>query len=357
MGADQIPDSDVIILGGGLSGLRLASLLHHAGLSFQLFEARPLWGGRIAVLAAKGGRVDLGPSWFWPGQRRIERLVEDLGLKSFDQHAEGDILFETAAGVVQRGAGFGSMEGSLRVEGGTRSLIEGLVARLPAERLHLSHKAVAVGDGTVQLSDGTHHSARHVVLALPPRLAATLMQDASWPDATRQSLAAIPTWMAGHAKFVAVYARPFWRDAGLSGDAISRFGPLAEIHDASGADGRPAALFGFLGVPAKARAARTEEITAQALVQLARLFGPDAARPVQTALQDWAREPLTATAADQTPPLGHPAYGLPRGLSDILGHRLHLCATETAPDNGGLMEGALAAAEHVARQILGAKAA
>ncbi len=302
MGADQTPDSDVLILGGGLSGLRLADLLHRAGLSFQLFEARPRWGGRITALEAPGGRVDLGPSWFWPGQARIAGLVADLGLARLAQHAKGEILFEQALGVVQRGAGFGSMEGSFRLDGGMIGLIEGLVARLPADRLHQSQRAVAVGDGSVQMADGTRHSARHVVLALPPRLAAGLLQDAVWPDALRMGLAAIPTWMAGHAKFVAVYDRPFWREAGLSGDAISRLGPLAEIHDASGADGSPAALFGFLGIPATARAGQGEKIAAQSLAQLARLFGPQAAQPVGTALQDWACEPLTATAADRTPP-------------------------------------------------------
>ncbi len=38
--------------------------------------------------------------------------------------------------------------------------------------------------------------------------------------------------MAGHAKVVALYERPFWREQGLSGDAISHCGTLAEIHDA-----------------------------------------------------------------------------------------------------------------------------
>lgn len=354
MGADQTPDGGVIILGGGLSGLRLADLLHRAGRSFQLFEARPRWGGRIAALEVAGGRVDLGPSWFWPGQARIAGLAADLGRTRFTQHAQGEILFEHASGVVQRGAGFGSMEGSFRLDGGMTGLIEGLVDRLPEDRLHLSQRAVAVGDGSVQMADDTRHGARHVVLALPPRLAAGLLTGARWPNAIRDGLAAIPTWMAGHAKFVAVYDRPFWRDAGLSGDAISRRGPLAEIHDASGAGGSPAALFGFVGLPAEARARQGADITAQALDQLGRLFGPQATAPVRTLLHDWARDPLTATVADRTPPPGHPDYGPQRDFGPGFGDWLHLCATETAPDNGGLMEGALAAAEHVAQRLLGA---
>ena len=39
--------------------------------------------------------------------------------------------------------------------------------------------------------------------------------------------------MAGHAKFIALYERAFWREAGCSGTAMSQRGPLTEIHDAS----------------------------------------------------------------------------------------------------------------------------
>lgn len=345
-------DTDVVIVGGGLSGLALASLVDEAGLSFQLFEARRQFGGRIAALETPVGRVDLGPSWFWPGQPRIARLVAGLGLRSFSQHAAGDIVFEDATGMVRRGMGYASMEGSFRVEGGMIGLVERLAATLPADRLHLSSAVKELGSGQVRLANGTCCWARHVALAIPPRLAARLTYDPPLPEAAHQSLTAIPTWMAGHAKFVAIYDRPFWREKGMSGDAMSRHGPLAEIHDASGAEGAPAALFGFLGVPASHRRGHAAEIEPLALEQLARIFGPDAKEPLQTTLQDWACEPLTATEADQTPPAGHPAYGPPHALMGLSDGRLHFAGTEVAQEMGGLMEGALASAERVASVII-----
>jgi monoamine oxidase len=344
--------TDVAIVGGGLAGLALATLLHKARLSFELFEARSRFGGRIAVTEGPSGRVDLGPSWFWPGQPRIARLVTELGLRRFPKYASGDIVFEDAKGSVHRGMGFASMEGAFRVDGGMLGLIEGLTANLPADGLHVSCAVDEIDSSGVRLADGRFCSARHVALAIPPRLASRLSYGLPLPEVGQQSLAAIPTWMAGHAKFVAVYDRPFWREKGLSGDAMSRHGPLAEIHDASGADGTPAALFGFLGVPASHRRGRATEIEALALEQLARIFGPEARDPLQTALKDWACEPLTATEADQTPPTGHPAYGLPRSLVGLAEDRLHFAATETAPEMGGLMEGALTSAERVARLII-----
>jgi monoamine oxidase len=344
--------ADVAIVGGGLAGLALAERLLRAGVACAVFEARARFGGRIAALDAPGGRVDLGPSWFWPGQPRLARLIADLGLRAFPQYSVGEILFEDAQGIVHRGQGFASMEGSFRVEGGMLGLIEGLLSRLPADCLYPSSPVQEVEAGGIRLIDGRRCVAQHVVLALPPRLAAGLQFEPALPGDALSSLTDIPTWMAGHAKFVAVYKNAFWRDAGLSGDVMSRRGPLAEIHDASGEDGHPAALFGFLGVPAPYRAGQARQIEAAALGQLARIFGPEAAHPLRTVLQDWALEPLTATQADQIPPPAHPAYGLPASLARLWNGRLHLAATEVAPAMGGLLEGALTSAERVAEAVL-----
>lgn len=344
--------TDVAIIGGGLTGLALADRLHRSGVDVRLFEARPRLGGRIAVLDTPAGRVDLGPSWFWPGQPRVARLIGDLGLGVFPQHAAGDPCFEDAEGRVHRGVGFASMDGAFRVAGGMAGLTGGLAARLPAGQLAVGCPVRGVArDGGVLLEDGRGCEARHIVVALPPRVAARLLFAPALPADVIRALEAIPTWMAGHAKFAALYQRPFWREAGLSGDAISRLGPLAEIHDASGPDGRPAALFGFLGLPAALRAGQAARIEADALGQLGRIFGAEALTPLATGFRDWAFEPETATDLDHVPPNGHPAYGLPPVLRGLWDNRLHFASTETAPDMGGLIEGALAAAERVALQI------
>ena len=346
--------TEIAIVGGGLAGLALAARLQAANVEFHLFEARSRLGGRIAVLNTPTGAVDLGPAWFWPGQPRIANLIEGLGLRAFPQYAEGDICFEDERGVVHRGVGFASMEGSFRLEGGMDSLIRGLAARVPGNRLHLSSKVVDVAQGGRLLTDtGEWCEAEHVVLALPPRIAAKLRFQPPLDRDILRMLEAIPTWMAGHAKFVAVYDTPFWRARGLSGDAMSRRGPLAEIHDASGPDGAPAALFGFLGVQAALRRGREDDLRAAAVQQLSRIFGPDAAAPATTTLMDWAVQPETATDADAEPSVGHPSYGLPSSIAGLWGGRLHFGSTEAATDMGGLMEGALASAERVFSELAG----
>lgn len=349
---------DVAIVGGGLSGLALASRLHAEGLSVHLFEARARLGGRVlSVPSVHGGALDLGPAWVWPGQAHVARLVREVGLRVFPQFAEGAICWEDTDGTVHRGRGFASMAGAFRVEGGMAALVEALAARLPAERLHLQSPVRAVRPDGVTLADGRRVVAGQVALALPPRLAAGLdFAPGLAPDLFHR-LRAIPTWMAGHAKLLAVYDRPFWRMAGLSGDASSRRGPLMEIHDASGPAGTPAVLFGFVGLPARMRAGRAAEVEAAAIAQLSRIFGPEAGQPRQVIIRDWAEAQQTATAADQTPPPGHPDYRPDPALIGLWEGRLHFAVTELASDAGGLIEGALVAAEDVSARILAPRAA
>lgn len=133
--------------------------------------------------------------------------------------------------------------------------------------------------------------------------------------------------------------------AGLSGSAVSQAGPLAEVHDASDAEGRQAALFGFLGVPvAWRRRMGRQALIAASVAQLGRLFGAQALTPQTVVLQDWAGCAETATPADASPASAHPApmsTALPARWRD----RIHLAGSEFAPDFPGYLEGAVLAAE------------
>ena len=344
-------DMDVAIVGGGLSGLALLEGLLAAGVDAHLFEARSRFGGRILTEWASGAPLDLGPSWFWPGQPRMAALVERLGLEAFEQHATGDLLFEEAGGT-RRVPGLAPMAGALRVRGGMGAIVDGIVDRLPPERLHPGSAVVSIGSGGgLALAAGPSHRAARIVLALPPRIAANLVFDPPLDAALHRAMGAVPTWMAGQAKFVATYPAPFWREAGLSGDAVSRVGPLAEVHDASPADGTCGALFGFVGLTAAARAGRGAEIERAAIRQLGHLFGAEAAEPTAVRLVDWSTDAATATAADGDAPAGQPRYRPLSRPGDAWDDRLVFAGTEQAAMNGGLLEGALEAADAALRGL------
>lgn len=356
-------ETSVLIVGGGLTGLALAERLQAAGTPWLLAEARPRLGGRILSEAPTPGgpRVDLGPAWFWPGQPRIAALLRRLGLSAFAQHAEGRMALQESDGAVRRDLALSMMGGALRIAGGAAGLIEGIAAGLPAERLRLGARLTALrlaqNGVAADFADGTTIRAERAALALPPRLAAGIAYAPAPPERFLRALARVPTWMAGQAKFVALYPAPFWRPAGLSGDAVSRRGPLVEIHDASPEDGARGALFGFIGLSPETRAAQGPALAAAALAQLEAIFGPEAARPSATRLQDWAAEPETAAPLDRTGPLLHPAYGPPPPTPAPWGGRLLIFSSEASAVSGGLLEGALEAAEAAAEALLGRPAA
>lgn len=338
----------VLIVGGGLSGLALAHALEAQGADYHLVEARGRFGGRIKTERYGEGYFDMGPAWFWPGQPRIAALIDQLGLKKFDQFAAGDLVFEDEKARVQRGRGFSPMEGSWRLQGGLASLIDAMSDALPdpRKRLKAEVRKIAKTDAgiTTTLKTGEVFDSDHVVLSMPLRVAANIAFDPALPNDTMRTLQGVPTWMAGHAKAVAVYDTPFWREDGLSGDAQSRFGPMVEVHDASPDTGGPYALFGFIGVPPQGRVnalALRRDVTEQ----LVRLFGPKAAAPKQLYIKDWAFDLYTATDADHAPIYAHPTYSMPANLTNLWGGHLHISGTEVAPQFGGFLEGALEAAE------------
>ena len=353
-----------VVVGAGLSGLVAAYLLERRGLDITLLEARERVGGRVLGLATGDGahRFDLGPAWIWPDVNpHLADLLSALGLTLFEQQVRGAGLVELPSQAVRRHAtGFAQQPPSMRVVGGTACLIDALRAQLGRTQLLLGTPVrglVAGPGGTVGVEferGGQRQTlvASSVILALPPRLLASVLRwSPALPAELTQRWADAPTWMAGHAKLLARYKTPFWRAAGLSGSAVSQAGPLAEVHDAGDAEGRHAALFGFVGVtaPWRRRMGRQALVDA-ALAQLARLFGPEALAPQAVHLQDWADEVETATHADAQPALAHPARistDLPAPWLD----RVHLAGSEFAPDSPGYLEGAVLAAERAVHAL------
>uniref|UniRef100_F6Q6A2 Amine oxidase n=2 Tax=Ornithorhynchus anatinus TaxID=9258 RepID=F6Q6A2_ORNAN len=75
---------DVVVVGGGISGLSAAKLLHESGLNVVVLEAQDRVGGRTFTKRNKHVKyVDLGGSYVGPTQNRILRLAKELGLETY----------------------------------------------------------------------------------------------------------------------------------------------------------------------------------------------------------------------------------------------------------------------------------
>jgi monoamine oxidase len=348
------------IVGAGLAGLYAAYSLEKKGIKdYVILEAREILGGRIASTIHWDGKpdvsgavgFDLGPSWFWPAfQTDMARLVNELELETFQQFETGDMLLERSSNQPpERTRGYVNSPPSMRIAGGMYSLIDALYRRIDSARVvrgqavrHLRMSETHVELVSEKASGETFsHFAEHVLLAMPPRLAESqLTFSPALPNELARQWRETDTWMAPHAKYIAVFDRPFWRDQGLSGEARSAVGPMVEIHDASTPGGK-AALFGFLGVPADVRSRVSDkELMTACREQFVRLFGSQAATPEAEFIKDWAKEAYTATVADQRASGDHPVPAL-SPISGAWANRVTGIGSEWSREFTGYLAGAI----------------
>jgi monoamine oxidase len=193
-------------------------------------------------------------------------------------------------------------------------------------------------------------SARLVVCAVPPGLSARITFEPSLPSA--RAVAMERMRMGGLVKILALYERPFWRHANLSGEVVFSTGPLNVVFDNGSSDDRQAALVGFVSGES---ARRFHEVDPQVrsteiLGALAGALGPLALSPTAYVEHDWTTEewssgcPVANGGPGELMTIG-PALRPPCG-------RIHWAGTETASESPGYLEGAIAAGTRAAGEVL-----
>lgn len=360
-------DADVIIVGAGISGLATALLLHEQDVSVRVLEANDRPGGRVhSVFSEKDQSylADLGPTWVWPKyQPIIAHWLDKLGLERFPQYEQGNAILDYGPGTSPDTRYLPGQDGSVRINGGPQAIIDRLVASLPKNTIRLDALVTSIAttpdDVTLEIDDEHQTTLRSqsAVVTVPPRIAA---QNIQWqpdlPVSLKDALDQTPTWMAPHAKVVALYDKPFWRERGLSGRIASNAGPIGEAHDHCGPDGSPAAIFGFIGLSHTDRTRLGETLEKQIYNQLQRCFGGNSPQPNAIYIEDWGMSPTVTSPRDLSEPMSHPNVR-PGVLRDSHADgRLFFAGAETAQQSPGLIEGAFNAAERAAKDIITSRA-
>jgi monoamine oxidase len=227
-----------------------------------------------------------------------------------------------------------------------KSLGDRVVLSTPVRRIAQTDRSVTV------TSDKLTVTAGRVIVAIPPAISAAIEWSPLLPSRRAQLIQRMP--QGSLLKAEAVYDRPFWRDAKLSGQMIADAGLARATFDNSPPSGTPGIFFGFVG---GTEARNWNDLTASSrrdtfLQQMAAFFGPQTLKPTDFVEKNWSDEEWTR---------GCPVALLPPGVLSDFGTairqpvgRIHWAGTETATYWAGYMDGAVSSGERVAAEVISA---
>lgn len=263
----------------------------------------------------------------------------------FYLHSGGslDLLLSTSGGAQESRFVGGSQEVSIR-----------LAERL-GDPVRLGHPVLAIeqSDAGVTVSGAWGEvEADRAIVAIPPTVVGRISFDPPLSGRRAHLYAKAPPGYV--IKCTARYERPFWRDAGLSGQAASAEHPLAVVFDNTPQGADCGVLMGFLeGRHGREAGAMSAEARRDLVLDgFATYFGEQARRPLEYIDQDWAEEEWIRG--------GYGAHFGP-GVWTQYGHLLrepegliHWAGADTAAVWNGYMDGAVGSGQAAARAVLAA---
>lgn len=350
----KIIETDILIIGAGLTGLTIAYLLRQQNIAVTIVEGRERVGGRIytkynETLAPQ----EMGATWFGKNHTALVDLLKELNVGSFKQELSDKAIYEAISTSPPQLVSLPpNNDPSFRIQGGTMTLINALVNELEPKQLYLNQviQTIENRENKVSVKSKTHHfKASKVVSTLPPNLLLnTVSISPSLPDSIVNIGKQTHTWMGESIKISLTYERPFWRKTS-SGTIFSNVGPIPEMYDHSNYEDNRFGLKGFLNGAyfLMTKPERLELI----MKQLQKYYGLEARNFLTYEETVWRKEKFTFTDYE-SPILPHQNNGHPIFQQPFLDGKLLIAGSETASQFPGYMDGALRSAQFVVGQIL-----
>ena len=240
-----------------------------------------------------------------------------------------------------------------RFDGGTQLVTLRVAKRLGKKRMLLKQavkRIVQKRGGVVVHTKRLEVHAKRVIVAVPPTLAGRIDYRPDLPPERDQLTQRLP--QGNLTKVAAVYDRPFWRDAGLTGTAVSTDGFVSATFDDTPPGGSPGVVFCFVGGDQSIafNALPAGDRRGAVLGQFTQFFGPAASSPIAYLESNWAAERWSRGS-----PVGIAGPGVYTGYGPALRRpvgRIHWAGTETSTYWNGYMDGAVRSGERAAAEVL-----
>ena len=351
---NKMPESDITIIGSGLTGLTLAYLLRNKGLQINILEARGRIGGRIYTHKKENAApIEMGATWLGLKHNKLTALLNELNIDIFKQEVGSKAIYvPDASSPAQLISLPHNPEPSYRISGSTSNLINTLANHLSPGQVHLNQEVQSIStlDERLIVTTATHqYLSKVVVSTLPPFL---LLSNVKIEPALPQELGRVMqnthTWMGESIKIGLRFPAPFWKAEHTSGTIFSNPGPITEFYDHTDHKQQYFALKGFLN--GNYYALTKEERLALVLNQLRQYYGKIVDQYTGYEEVVWSKEKYTyAPYGGYIAP--HQNNGNAIYRKAYLNGRLFIAGSETASQFPGYMDGAVSSAYFVSKQI------